>query len=64
MNKKFRKEALEKLNKKASLEKRANDAVDDVNLANIEDPQEYANKVFEALLENLKNNIKIDGLDD
>lgn len=60
MNKKDRKIALAKLTKEAALNKIAEDAVNDVNQANIEDPQQFADKIFQELL----NNMKIEGLDE
>lgn len=59
MNKKSRKEKLSELVKQAAQDKVASDVANDVNLAVIDDPEEYAHRVFEALLSNLK----IDGLD-
>lgn len=60
MNKKSRKEKLSELVKQAAQDKVAFDVANDVNLAAIDDPEEYAHQVFEALLSNLK----IDGLDE
>ena len=60
MNLKQRKIALAKLQKEAALNKVAEEVVDDVNSANIEDPRQYAHQVFQELLKNLK----IDGLDE
>ena len=58
MNKQDRKIALAKLTKQAALDKIAEDIVDDVNQLDNEDPQQFADKVFQELL----NNIKIEGL--
>jgi hypothetical protein len=58
MNKKERKIALAKLTKQAALDKVAEDIVQDTN--NIEDPQQFADHIFDELVKNLK----IDGLDD
>lgn len=52
-----RKENLKQLIKEAELDKRAQEAIQDAGETKGE---EFAHKVFEALL----NNIKIDGLDD
>jgi hypothetical protein len=60
MNKTNRKTALEQLTKQAALNKIAEDVIDDVNAANIEDPQQFADKVFQKLLENMQ----IEGLED
>jgi hypothetical protein len=60
MNKKERKLVLTKLTKEASLNKIAEDAINDVNQANIEDPQQFADKIFQELL----NNMQIEGLDE
>jgi hypothetical protein len=60
MNKKDRKIALAKLTKEAALNKIAEDAISDVNQANIEDPQQFADKIFQEIL----NNMKIEGLDE
>lgn len=51
---------LASLIKEAQMKKIAQDTIADINLASIEDPDEYAHKVFEALLAN----IKIEGIDD
>jgi len=53
MNKKARKEAMSRLIKEAKEEKVLEDISKDINMANTKDPQEYANKVFDALIENL-----------
>jgi hypothetical protein len=60
MNKQDRKIALAKLTKQAALDKIAEEVIADVNQANIEDPQQFADRVFQELL----SNIKIDGLDE
>lgn len=53
MNIKNRKEKLAQLTKDVSKS-------DDVNLADIKDPQEYAHRIFEMLV----NNIEDEGLDE
>lgn len=53
MNIKNRKAALQKLAQDAKLEKIASDIQKDTNLAQEENPEEYAHKVFLKLLENL-----------
>lgn len=55
-----RKDKIKQIIKEAKLNKIAEDITNDVNLAKIEDSEEYAHKVFEALL----NNLHIDTLDD
>lgn len=60
MNKTNRKVILAKITKQATLNKIAEEAVVDANQANIEDPQQFADKVFQQLL----NNLHIEGLDD
>lgn len=60
MNAKQRKIALAKLTKQATLDKIAEDVVADVNNTGIEDPDRYAERIFDELLKNLK----IEGLDD
>jgi hypothetical protein len=60
MKKQTRKEQLATFVKQATQDKVASDVASDVNLAEIDDPEEYAHKVFEALLSNLK----IEGLDE
>ena len=60
MNRNQRKIALAKIQKEAALNKIAEDVVDDVNNAGIEDPQQFAHQVFQDLLKSLK----IDGLDE
>jgi hypothetical protein len=57
---KKRKNIIAELLKEAQIEKIAEEVSTDENLASIEDPNEYAHKVFEALL----SNIKIEGIDD
>lgn len=60
MNRRDRKLVLTKLTKEAALNKVAEDAINDVNQANIEDPQQFADQIFQELL----NNMKIEGLDE
>lgn len=55
-----RKSILEKFIKKAALDKRAEDAVNDVNSADLNNPEEYANAIFDKLLSTLE----IEGLED
>jgi len=52
--------AMTELIKKAKIAKIAEEISTDENLASIENPNEYAHKVFEALL----SKIVIDGIDD
>ena len=59
MNTLDRKTVLAKLTKQAALNKIAEEAVVDANDANLEDPQQFADKVFQQLL----NNLHIEGLD-
>lgn len=54
---------LNELTKTAAIQKKAEELADDVNMAD-EDPQVYADKIFDALLEEIKSNIKIEGLDE
>lgn len=63
MNKKSRMQILNELTKTAAIQKKAEELADDVNMAD-EDPQVYADKIFDALLEEIKSNIKIEGLDE
>jgi uncharacterized Fe-S cluster-containing MiaB family protein len=61
VNKNNRKKILNELTKQAELQKFAVDKlVDDINDANISDSKEYADKIFDMLL----NNIDLDWLDD
>ena len=60
MIRKNRKIVLAQIQKEAALNKIAEDIVDDVNNAGIEDPQQFAHQVFQDLLKSLK----IDGLDE
>jgi hypothetical protein len=53
MNIKQRKQLLSILDN-PKLHKTAQQIVEDVNSANIEDPQEFAHKIFQKLLENLE----------
>lgn len=55
-----RKSILEKLIKKAALNKKAEDAINDVNAADLNNPEEYANAIFDKLLSTLE----IEGLED
>ena len=61
MNKNNRKKILNELTKQAELQKLAVDKlVDDVNDANTSDSKEYADKIFDMLLDNMD----LDWLDD
>lgn len=60
MNKKFRKKALAKVEEQATLQKIAQEAA----VATQNEPDNYGDKVFDLLLENLKNSISIPELDD
>jgi hypothetical protein len=60
MNRQQRKLALAELTKRAALNKIAEEAIADVNEAGVEDPDQFADRVFQELLKN----ISIDGLED
>lgn len=51
---------LSKIEKQAKLDKAAIKVAQDSNLVETENPQEYAERIFDALL----NNIEIEGLED
>jgi hypothetical protein len=53
MNKKARKKKLNSIVKEAKLNKVAEDTIQDVNALNTSSAEEYAHKVFEALLNNI-----------
>lgn len=55
-----KKAIINKIIKEAKLDKTAQDAINQVNQSNTQDSKEYADKVFQELL----NNLHITGLDD
>jgi hypothetical protein len=60
MNKKARKQALKKIAEENLLKKVAQEAA----ITTQNNPENYGDKVFDLLLENLKNSINIPELDD
>jgi hypothetical protein len=58
MKKQDRHNAISQLSKQAMLNKIAEETIEDVNQANIEDPQQFADHIFQELL----NKMKIEGL--
>jgi hypothetical protein len=55
-----KKTIINKIIKEAKLDKTAQDAINQVNQSNTQDSKDYADKVFQELL----NNLHITGLDD
>lgn len=60
MDKNLRKRALNKIAEEAALKKIAQEA----DIATQDNPENYGDKVFDLLLENIRNNISIPELDD